>query len=124
VTEVAIENKTEINKLVCQNCKNILQTKAAFCQYCGKQVSNYLIQTNASKQILVYLVSFFLPPFGLIYAYKYLKQGDSKSKKIAYLAIALTITSIGISLWVSTKILNTLSTQLNNQVNSYQQLGF
>jgi hypothetical protein len=65
--------------------------------------------TTVSKQIIVYLISFFVAPFGLWYAWKYLKQGDNKSKEIAIVAIALTIISVAITIWATAGLFNSIN---------------
>ena len=71
------------------------------------------LSTSIGKQISIYAVSFFLPPFGLIPAYKYLKQAEFKYKKIGYIAVALTISSVVLSMLVIKTTVGTLNEQLN-----------
>lgn len=58
------------------------------------------LSITVGKQVIIYLVSFFLPPFGLIWAFKYLKADDEKAKKIGWIAVALTIVSLIINFWL------------------------
>jgi hypothetical protein len=76
--------------------------------------------TSVPRQIIVYLISFFLAPFGLWYAYKYLKQDDRKSKTIGTVVIALTIVSITISIWAAVGLFNSASQYFD----SLPDLGF
>jgi hypothetical protein len=69
------------------------------------------------KQIWVYFVSLFLPPFGLWYAWKYLKEGDYESRKIGIIAIILTIISVIITIWLSIDIINSVFKSLNEMSN-------
>lgn len=80
--------------------------------------------STVGKQISIYAISFFLPPFGLIPAYKYLKKSEFKYKKIGYIAVALTITSILLSALIIKTTIGTLNEQLNSQQNLYNDLGF
>jgi hypothetical protein len=59
--------------------------------------------------MIVYRISFFVAPFGLWYAWKYLKQGDNKSEKIGFVAIALTIISVAITVWTIAGLFNSVS---------------
>jgi TRAP-type C4-dicarboxylate transport system permease small subunit len=65
--------------------------------------------TTISRQIIVYLISFFLAPFGLWFAWKYLKQDDSKSQKIGIVAIALTVISGAVTIWTMAGLFNSVS---------------
>ncbi len=70
--------------------------------------------TTISRQIIVYLISFFLAPFGLWFAWKYLRQNDSKSKKIGVAAVALTIISVAITIWAMAGLFNSVSPLLKS----------
>jgi uncharacterized membrane protein YqaE (UPF0057 family) len=69
--------------------------------------------TTSSKKIIVYAISLFLPPFGLWYAWKYLKYNNYESKKIGVVAIILTIISTVITLWLATGFINSVFQSLN-----------
>ena len=81
------------------------------------------LSTTFGKQLSIYLICFFLPPFGLISAYKYVKQKDPKCKKIGYIAIALTLASILLTFIVTRAVLNTINNELNSQKNLYKDIG-
>jgi hypothetical protein len=92
--------------IVCSSCNAQTISSANFCPNCGKSLRAIPPATSVSKQIIVYLVSFFLAPFGLWYAWKYLKQADRTSKIIGTVAIALTIVSIALVLWTTAGLFN------------------
>jgi TRAP-type C4-dicarboxylate transport system permease small subunit len=93
---------------------------ANFCSNCGKALRKLPPATSVSRQILVYLVSFFLAPLGLWYAWKYLKQDNRKSKIIGVVAIALTLAAIALALWTASGLYDLVSRYLDS---SYD-LGF
>jgi predicted amidophosphoribosyltransferase len=78
----------------CPKCKSEVSEMALFCSNCGYSLKSRLEDTSILKQILVYFVSFFLAPFGLGYAFKYLKQSDKKSKIIGIISLILTFFAI------------------------------
>jgi len=82
----------------CPHCNNPILPIDIFCPACGKKLKRSDLSTGIQKQIGVYLLSFFLPPFGLFPAIKYLRQADSKSKKIGVIALVLTVISILITI--------------------------
>jgi len=78
----------------CPKCKSEVSEMAHFCSNCGHSLKSRPEDTSILKQILVYFVSFFLAPFGLGYAFKYLNQSDKKSKMIGIISLILTFFAI------------------------------
>ena len=105
---------------ICPNCKNQVLPIDFFCPACGKKLKDDGPSAGIQKQIGVYLVSFFLPPFGLFPAIKYLRQADSKSKTIGAIALVLTVISILITISLTKLVLGTFESQLQ----IYQGIGF
>ena len=101
------------SEIICPFCKSSIPIATYFCPNCGKQLKDKPPDTTLLKKIVVYAVSLFLPPFGLWYAWKYLKAGDYESRKIGIVAIILTITSIIVTLWLTAGFINSV----------YQSLG-
>lgn len=85
----------------CPKCKAEVSPEAYFCPNCGQVLRAKPADTGIPKQILIYLVSFFLAPFGLGYVFTYLKQPDRKSKTIGMVALALTILAIGSTIFLA-----------------------
>ena len=110
--------------IACPTCSKAVIPTDYFCPQCGKKLKDKAPRTTISRQIVVYAVSFFLPPFGLIPAIAYLRQKDSKSKKVGLVAIFLTILSILLSLWFATRFLKLFNQQLNNQINFYNEINY
>ncbi len=101
-----MENQLEI---ICPSCKSSISPASLFCPNCGEQLKNKPAETRLSKQIIAYLVSIFIPPFGLWYTYKYFKAGDAKSRKVAIVTIILTIMSILSTLWFTQMFVDSIS---------------
>jgi len=78
----------------CPACGHEISDEAVSCPNCGHPLKSRSENTSILKQILVYFVSFFLAPFGLGYAFKYLKQSDKKSKIIGIISLILTFFAI------------------------------
>src|SRR3990167_11491063 len=110
--------------VTCPTCNKAVTPADYFCPQCGRKLKDQPPATTISRQIIVYAVSFFLPPFGLIPAIGYLRQKDSKSKKIGLVAIFLTILSILLSFWFTTRVLKLFNQQLNNQLNFYNEIRY
>jgi len=104
----------------CPHCNNPILPIDIFCPACGKKLKRSDLSTGIQKQIGVYLLSFFLPPFGLFPAIKYLRQADSKSKKIGVIALVLTVISILITISLTKLVLGTFESQLQ----IYRGIGY
>lgn len=63
--------------------------------------------------MLIYSVSFFLPPFGLGWAFSYLKQENPKARLIGLIAIILTVLSVIITIWVAVGFIHYYTAILN-----------
>ena len=109
---------------ICRHCKFNISPSDYFCPDCGKKIRDKPLSTGLVKQILVYSLSFFLPPLGLWPAIKYLRQPDKKSKYIGWVAIILTAISTVITVYVSIGFMNSFYSQLNSQLIMYKGLGF
>jgi uncharacterized membrane protein YvbJ len=84
----------------CPKCKAEIQENVYFCSNCGQPLRPRSEDVSVLKQILVYFVSFFLAPFGLGFAFKYLKQPDKKSKTIGIISLVLTFLAIIAVIWL------------------------
>jgi uncharacterized membrane protein YvbJ len=98
----------------CKECGHEISDEALACPNCGKPQRDKPPSVSLSRQMVVYFVSLFLPPFGLWYAWKYLKQKDGKSKKIGIAALILTIISIIITIWFTERLVNSINQALNS----------
>jgi hypothetical protein len=77
-----------------------------------KQIN--LPSTSVGKQMVIYLVSFLLPPLGLGWGFKYVRHHDESVKRIGKIAIILTIVSIILTLWISKSFMDSYSKTLNS----------
>jgi uncharacterized transporter YbjL len=89
----------------CSACGHEISDQALSCPNCGHPLKSRPENTSILKQILVYFVSFFLAPFGLGYAFKYLKQSDKKSKTIGIISLILTFFAIITVIFIAKKYL-------------------
>jgi ribosomal protein L40E len=102
----------------CPSCKALVPPSAYFCLSCGKKLRDKPPSTSIITQLGVYSLSIFLPPFGLIPAVKYLRQSDTKSRMIGWVAIVLTIVVSVVTIYYSVVIYKEFTALLNSQFNS------
>ena len=74
-----------------------------------------------AKQLGIYAISIFLPPFGLTHGIRYLFQKDPKVKMVGAIAIVLTVLSVSSSIYFTLRLLSQISKTVGNP---YQILGF
>lgn len=89
----------------CPKCGTEVSEADIFCPHCGFELKPHAMETSAVKQALIYFISFFLAPFGLGYAFKYLKQPDEKSKIIGIVSLVLTALAIVVAVIVTQQFL-------------------
>jgi uncharacterized membrane protein YvbJ len=106
------------NPTTCPACHVEVRPTDYFCYNCGKNLNPAPPSTSLSQQIVVYLESLLLPPYGIIIGIRYLKVEDSKSKIIGWVSIILTIVSIIILIVATLDLIKTINTQLNTQLNN------
>ena len=58
-----------------------------------------------------------MPPFGLVYVWRYYKQSDRASHRIAAIALALTILMTAATVWITIDTLNAVHRMLNAVLN-------
>lgn len=110
--------------LTCKHCDFPITENFYFCPNCGKKVKDQPLSTSFGKQIYIYALSFFLPPFGLWPGIKYLLQRNTKARIIGIIAIALTIASIAIAFKITTDFLNSQVSIVNTQMQQLENLSY
>lgn len=109
-------------QFVCPNCGNITAPDDTFCSHCGAKL-NTPVAIGIGKQIWIYFVSIFLPPLGLIWVWKYLRNGTSQQKRIAWIALILTVIASIITIWVTIGFLQGVQNQINS-VSNFSNLQY
>lgn len=74
------------------------------------------------SQGLLYAGSLLLPPLGIWWALPYLKQPDSRSRTVGWIAVILTVLSLLLAVWYTMKIVNGVTSTVNQQMQLYQGL--
>ncbi len=107
----------------CPSCRFPVFASYTFCPNCGAKLKDHSLPTGVDKQIRIYLLSIFLPPFGLVPGIKYLLSEDQKTKMIGITAIALTVISLVITIVLAISVFSGLQSTINSSTSQYSNLG-
>lgn len=106
--------------LKCLRCHTDVRATDYFCYNCGNNLKPTPPATDIGSQLLLYLGSLLLPPMGLIWGFKYVKQADSRSKIVGIVAIALTVVILIVATQLTINLMNSVNTQVNTQLQNIQ----
>lgn len=107
-------------ELRCPDCQTNVRSTDDFCFNCGKSLPSRPLSTSILSQISLYLKSLLLPPLGIIWGLRYLRQPDRASKIIGLATIILTIVILILAIQFTVDFINTLNNQITNQLPTLQ----
>ena len=108
--------------MVCPKCKAAVSDTFFFCPVCGKQLRDRPLATSFGKQLSLYFVSLFFPPFGLWSAFRYLTQKGVGSTIIGLIATCLTIGAL-VAVTYEVLLLKDLMDQVLPLLNTFNQMS-
>lgn len=114
---------SETHNNFCKNCGAQLTENEYFCHNCGKKIKDQEVPLTVLRQIMIYSVSILLPPTGLWWGIKYLRQNNPKARTVGIIAIVLTVGVLVISYIVVTNFINAYVQQYDSVLQEYQNLG-
>ena len=109
--------------LTCKHCRAPVEVTYFYCPACGKKIKDKPVSVSFTAQLIAYAVSVFLPPLGLIYTVKYLKQSETKAKTIGWITLILTVISIAVTVKITMDMLAAINGITNMQMQDYSNLG-
>ena len=83
----------------CTNCALPVLAEFYFCPNCGKQLRVKSITVSVGRQVGLYLLTLFMPPVGIPFAIRYIKQPNKKTKTVGIIILSIVILSIGFTLY-------------------------
>lgn len=104
---------------ICSSCHQPIDPSHYFCPNCGKNIKSKPLSTSISAQIFLYLKTLLLPPLGIIWGSRYLRQPDKVSKLVGWFTIIITIVEIVWLIQSTVSIVNTVNQQINQQMKLY-----
>lgn len=84
----------------CPFCNKEISPTDVFCPHCGNKLPDKKLPFSTAQRIKIYLVSVFLAPLGLYWFFKYFRNEDPEKKKVAYVALYITIFMIIVSFFL------------------------
>lgn len=104
----------------CPQCHAVVRATDFFCYNCGKNLKPKPLATTPETLLMYYLGSIFLPPMGIIWGIRYFRQESRASKVHGVILITMTIIELTLLAVWTVNVMNTINTQVNQQLNSLQ----
>jgi hypothetical protein len=102
---------------ICPQCHTVVRPTDFFCFNCGKNLKPAPLSTGFEKLFMYYLGAVTLPPMGIIWGIKYLRQSGQTAKIHGALLIIITIVElILVTVW-TIQFINTIQSQVGGQLN-------
>lgn len=116
VAAAPLSAKNEREPLACLRCHQPVNEADYFCHNCGQNLKPALPPTDISKLMTLFIKSALLPPMGIIWGLRYLRQNDKKSKISGLAAIVITLLVLVMAIRFTINISNTISARMNDQM--------
>ena len=105
---------------LCSVCHAAVRPTDYFCFNCGKNLHLKLLSTSIGSQLVLYVKTILLMPFGIVWGVRYLKQPNRASKLVGLTAIAITIILLVVITKYTVDLVNTVNEQVTQQLKSIQ----
>lgn len=115
------EVHSETAPVVCPFCHIQVRQTDYFCFNCGKNLHPKPLSTSVVTQIGYYLGSVLLPPIGIIWAVRYLREKSIRAKMIGIVCLVLTVSILILAVSVTVAFINTVNDQVNTQMQNLMQ---
>ena len=103
-------------KVTCPKCHVEVRTTDYFCFNCGVNLKPKPPSVSVTSQMILYTKSFLIPPFGILWAYPYLKQPNSKAKLVGVVAVVLTLVSLILAVYYTKVFVDSVNREINSQM--------
>jgi hypothetical protein len=102
---------------VCPICHLSVRPTDYFCSNCGRNLRPSPLSTALTVQTMLYIKSILLPPMGIIWGIRYLRQPDIKSKIVGIVSIVITITLLLLMIKWTINLIDTVNDAVNSSMN-------
>ncbi len=103
----------------CPRCHQTIKSTDYFCFNCGQKIHEPPLSTSLQSQTILYIKTILLPPLGILWGFRYLRQSDTNSKIVGLLAIIFTVVVIIVATQLTMALVNTATQQINQQSQLY-----
>lgn len=105
---------------LCPKCHQQVRPTDYFCYNCGTNLHAKPLSTSLTQQLVYYSGSIVLPPMGIIWGMRYLRESHIKSKVVGIVCIVLTIIELVFIVQVTVNLIHTINIQMTEGLNKYQ----
>lgn len=110
-------------EIICPHCKNPAHDADYFCPHCGKHLKDLPLSTSITRQLVIYAIAIFLPPFGIIPAIRYIRGNTQKAKTIGVIAILLTVIVVTVTVVLTMQVVSEATKVISSQQIELQGTG-
>ena len=106
---------------MCPACHIHVRPTDYFCFNCGHNLHPKPLSTSLEMQVAMYAGSLLLPPMGIIWGFRYVRQKEPVAKMVGAICIILTIIILIIATKLSVDLINKINSQVDSQMQNIQQ---
>ena len=117
-----VYNESMEENVTCPTCHTTVRITDYFCFNCGANLHPKPVSLSAVNLIPLFLGTVLLPPMGIVWGIRYIREKSSASKVVGFLAIIITIIILIIGVQVIINVINTVNNQVNSQIQNIQGL--
>lgn len=104
----------------CPVCHTVVRPSDYYCFNCGKNLHEKPLSTSLTTELMYYAGSLLLPPMGIWWGFKYLRQDDPVSKRIGYMCMVITVVATILAVRWTMQIMTGVNAQVNQQLQGIQ----
>lgn len=104
----------------CPQCHAQVKATDFFCYNCGKNLKPKPLSTSIETLLMYYLGAVILPPMGIVWGIKYMKEPNQTSRIHGAILIIITIVELIILTVWTLNFVNTINKQVGSQLNGLQ----
>lgn len=120
-TPLPVTPQPQVPPSMCPSCHILIRPTDYFCFNCGKNLKPKPLSVSLSQQLIIYISSLLLPPIGIIWGIRYLKESNATAKVIGVVAIVITTVVLIICVYAIIGAINTVNEQVNKEVQNILQ---
>lgn len=107
---------------ICPACHIAVKPTDYYCYNCGKNLKPKPASTSWITQLSLYVGSIILPPMGIIWGIRYLREKESNAKIIGMICIILTVVVLVVAIQATINLVNYVNNQVNIQTQNLMGL--